>query len=149
MSSQLPADCLNEIFEYLDNKVTLRSCLSVNRIWCKCSVRILWRTTQNYNTLFACLPSESKERLHDNEIILSTPSSKHPLFNYVAFIKSFPIDKTVYMIRCTLMVIRSIWWIKRFLKCSWIGLVWRNWSPVMVQPPSQINQPTILGQHNV
>ena len=42
--SQLPADCLNEIFEYLEkDKATLRSCLLVNRLWCEVSVRILWR----------------------------------------------------------------------------------------------------------
>ena len=31
MSCQLPAGCLNEIFEYLEDKVTLRLCLLVNR----------------------------------------------------------------------------------------------------------------------
>ena len=42
--SQLPADFINEIFEYLDDdKITLYSCLLVNRLWCEVSVRILWR----------------------------------------------------------------------------------------------------------
>ena len=41
---QLLADCLYEIFEYLeDDKVTLHSCLLVNRLWCEIAVRILWR----------------------------------------------------------------------------------------------------------
>ena len=62
--SQLPVDCLNEIFEHLENEkvgiVTLRSCLLVNRIWCKISVRILWRDVQyycsfNFRTLMACI----------------------------------------------------------------------------------------------
>ena len=45
----LPADCLNEIFENLeDDKVTLHSCLLVNRLWCEVSVRILWRNIWNY-----------------------------------------------------------------------------------------------------
>src|SRR5437762_332736 len=44
MSCRLPADCLNEIFENLDDdKTTLHSCLLVSRLWCKISVRILWR----------------------------------------------------------------------------------------------------------
>ena len=68
--SQLPSDCLNEIFEYLDDleddKVTLRSCLLVNRLWCEVSVRILWKRVRNYNTLIACLPNESKEILSNN-----------------------------------------------------------------------------------
>ncbi|PKB98975.1 hypothetical protein RhiirA5_430490 [Rhizophagus irregularis] len=37
--SQLPADCLNEIIEYLkDDKIILCSCLLVNRLWCETSV---------------------------------------------------------------------------------------------------------------
>src|SRR5436190_5346197 len=68
--SQLPADCINEIFEHLeDDDATLYSCLLVNRLWCKISVRILWRNIRNYNTLIACLPNESKEILYNNKII--------------------------------------------------------------------------------
>src|ERR1044072_6054463 len=79
----LPADCLNEIFENLeDDKITLHSCLLVNRFWCKISVRILWRDIFKYsvpykqqpqvesailNTLIACLPNELKEHLLENE----------------------------------------------------------------------------------
>src|SRR5436305_865640 len=71
--SQLSADCLNEIFEYLENDaVTLRSCLLVNRLWCKVSVRILWRRIRNYNTLIACLPNDSKDILFKNGVITST-----------------------------------------------------------------------------
>ena len=55
--SQLPADCLNEIFEYLeDDKVTLRSCLLVNRLWCEVAVRILWRNSLKYNDYNIILP---------------------------------------------------------------------------------------------
>src|ERR1043166_4021802 len=91
--SQLPADCLNEIFEYLDNdKVTLHSCLLVNRLWCEISVRILWSSVWNYDTLITCLPKESKEILYKNGIVASTSISKPPLFNYVAFIRKLDID---------------------------------------------------------
>src|SRR5437016_5279301 len=92
MFRQLPADCLNEIFEYFcRDKVTLHSCLLVNRLWCEVSVRILWRTVRNYNTLIACLPNDSKEILRKNKINFSTPTSKPPLFNYIEFIKSLSI----------------------------------------------------------
>src|SRR6266536_4322363 len=48
--SKLPADCLNDIFEYLeDDNVTLYSCILVNRLWCEVSVRIFWRSIWNYN----------------------------------------------------------------------------------------------------
>src|ERR1044072_5368211 len=84
--SKLPVECLNDIFEYLaEDVVTLRSCLLVNRLWCEASVRILWRTIQNYNTLISCLPNESKELLYENDIIISTQPL---LFDYVTFIKA-------------------------------------------------------------
>src|ERR1044072_5754484 len=92
----MSVDCLNEIFEYLENdKVTLHSCLLVSRLWCEISVRILWTSVWNYNTLIACLPNESKEILHKNEIITLTPTSKPPLLNYVVFIKILEIDKII------------------------------------------------------
>src|SRR6266542_3711664 len=95
MPHQLYADCLNEIFEYLrdeGDEVTLRSCLLVNHLWCEVSVRILWTNIQNYNTLIACLPNESKEILYKNEIIIPTPTSNLLLFNYVALIKNLSIN---------------------------------------------------------
>src|SRR6266498_4084376 len=96
MSCQLPIDCLNDILEHLrDDKDedTLRSCLLVNRLWCKVSVPILWTNIQNYDTLITCLPKESKEILYKNGIIISTPTLKSPLFNYVTFIKCVSIDE--------------------------------------------------------
>src|ERR1043165_6737327 len=97
MASQLHADCLGEIFEYLrGDEVTLRSCLLVNHLWCEGSVRILWARIQNYNTLVACLPSESKEILFKSGIIVSTPTSKPLLFDYVKFIKILSM-KEIYI----------------------------------------------------
>src|ERR1043166_8057275 len=94
--SQLNADCLNKIFEYIDkDKATLHSCLLVNRLWCEVSVRILWTSAWNYDTLTACLPNESKEILYKNGIITSTSTSKPPLFNYVAFIRNLAIDNII------------------------------------------------------
>src|ERR1700733_11983595 len=95
--SQLPSDCLNEIFEYLENDIiSLNSCLLVNRLWCEISVRILWRSSRcycswPYNTLISCLPNESKEILSNNGIIISTPTSKPPIFNYPSFCKVLDI----------------------------------------------------------
>src|ERR1044072_1131781 len=90
--SQLPADCLNEIFEYLeDDKVSLRSCLLVNHLWCEISVKILWRRIRNYNTLITCLPNDSKDILLKNGIITSTLASKSPMFNYASFCKDLSV----------------------------------------------------------
>src|SRR5436190_21362044 len=94
MPCQLPADCLNIIFEYLEkDKVTLRSCLLVNRLWCETAVSILWRNIRNYSTLIACLPNESKEILSKNGIITSTAASKPPMFNYFSFCKVLLVDQ--------------------------------------------------------
>src|SRR5688572_866090 len=113
MACQLPTDCLNDIFEYLeDDKISLHSCLLVNRLWCKVAVRILWRNIWNFqhnvyysspirhvplpstilNTLITCLPNDSKDLLHMNKIFISTPTLKPPLFNYISFIKVLSID---------------------------------------------------------
>ena len=99
--SQLSADCLNEIFEYLDNeKFTLYSCILVNRLWCEVSVRILWKNVYNYNkrtynTLISCLPNESKEILSKNGIIISTQTLKPPIFNYAGFCKVLIISQSL------------------------------------------------------
>src|ERR1044072_6007748 len=95
--SQLPVDCLNEIFEYLEeDKVTLHSCLLVNRLWCGVSIRILWRSIRNYNTLIACLPNDSKEILSKNGIITSMPALRPPMFNYASFCKVL----SIYQVNC-------------------------------------------------
>ncbi|PKY41122.1 hypothetical protein RhiirA4_539367 [Rhizophagus irregularis] len=113
MTCQLPTDCLNDIFEYLEeDKFTLHSCLLANHLWCEISVRILWRNIWNFNyqqrssrvassilsTLIACLPDESKKLLCDNKIFISTPTSKPLLFNYVSFCKALSIYEIKWMI---------------------------------------------------
>src|SRR5438045_2023475 len=111
--SQLPVDCLNEIFEHLeDDTIALCSCLFVNHLWCEFAVRILWRDTWNYNTaqfitLIACLPNESKEILRNNGITISTPTSKPLMFNYAAFCKNLSTGY-VYMIGALLKNQQSI-----------------------------------------
>src|SRR5947207_4839912 len=100
MTCQLPADCLSEIFEYLDgDKINLHSCLLVNRLWCEMAVRILWRNVWNckfdyyggsgmylirvslaiISTLITCLPNESKELLYNNGIFIVPPTRKPSL----------------------------------------------------------------------
>ncbi|RGB38824.1 hypothetical protein C1646_755229 [Rhizophagus diaphanus] len=114
MACQLPVDCLNEIFEYLEmDKSTLHSCLLVNRLWCEISVRILWRNALNFNlylkrpsniylsiirALIACLPYESKNLLHNNGNFISTLTSKPLLFNYASFCKALSISEICIMI---------------------------------------------------
>ena len=83
--SQLPNECLSEIFEYLKEDQILHSCLLVNRLWYSISVRILWRNIINYDILIACLPDETKTILSENGINISTSAA--PVFNYLSFCK--------------------------------------------------------------
>src|SRR2546423_1429274 len=86
-----PPTALTKFFGYLEDEVTLHSCLLVNRLWCEISVRIIvWKdvcdySTWKFRTLIACLPKESKEILHKNKIIIQTQASKPPMFNYASF----------------------------------------------------------------
>ncbi|GBB84542.1 hypothetical protein RclHR1_01110027 [Rhizophagus clarus] len=97
--SQFPVDCLDEIFEYLnDDRSTLHSCILVNRLWCGVSVRIFWRNSRNYNisnlkTLISCLPNKSKEILSNNGIIILTSITNFPAFNYASFCKVLSIKR--------------------------------------------------------
>ncbi len=105
--SQLPTECLNEIFEYFEcSTSTLYSCSLVNRHWYEVSIRILWRNIQNSRTIIACLPDESKEILLKNKIITST--LKTPLVNYVKFIKNLSIYDINYIIKSVLQNFHSI-----------------------------------------
>ena len=113
-------DCLNEIFEHLEGYPTsLRSCLLVNRFWCKIAVRILWKNVWNdpdsmhhghrkyaqlsiLSTLIACLPNKSKNLLYENGISILTPTPKSPLFNYISFIKALSFSNIKYVVEVTL-----------------------------------------------
>ncbi|PKC05029.1 hypothetical protein RhiirA5_421459 [Rhizophagus irregularis] len=125
MPHQLPADCLNEIFEYIEqDKNTLYSCLLVNRLWCEVAVRILWRNIWNFqyglfympyqirilmsiiNTLISCLPKESKEHLYEKGIDFK--NRKSSLFNYASFCRVLSIHGIDQMIQLILRKQHSI-----------------------------------------
>ncbi|EXX76860.1 uncharacterized protein OCT59_027486 [Rhizophagus irregularis] len=117
--STLPTECLHEILKHFENNIsTLHSCLLVNRLWCRISVRILWRNVWNYKdniiirehslkvstsiliTLISCLPNDSKEILYKNEISILTPTLRRsPLFNYAEFCKVLSIDSLSGMVQ--------------------------------------------------
>ncbi|CAI2166496.1 9898_t:CDS:1 [Funneliformis geosporum] len=119
MPCHLITDCLYEVFEYLEeDKATLYSCLLVNTVWCKISVRTLWRNIWSYKytffvlkqydlelsilkTLVSCLPDESKDFLHDNGIFIPSPDRNSPMFNYVEFCQVLSIhevDMIIYTV---------------------------------------------------
>src|SRR3989337_711262 len=118
MALRLPVDCLNEIFEHLEEYPTsLRSCLLVNKFWCKIAVRILWKNILNFpngtysrpyvllsilSTLIACLPNESKNLLYENGISILTPTPKSPLFNYIPFINALSFYNIEHVVEVTL-----------------------------------------------
>ncbi|RIA93894.1 hypothetical protein C1645_818754 [Glomus cerebriforme] len=117
MASQLPADCLREIFRYVEQNSRrihdLRSCLLVNRIWCDTTAPILWKNPIGINwenedtenlfdcyhpksnefwerfarTIFSCLPFESRELIKKNNIRLNIRIFDITTFNYVNFVQ--------------------------------------------------------------
>ncbi|CAB4391530.1 unnamed protein product [Rhizophagus irregularis] len=101
---------IEEVLESLENdKDTLYSCLFVNYFFCEVTVKVLWRNIWNFklrsdassqilSTLIACLPNESKCLLYKRGIIIPTPTSKPPLFDYVSFCKSLSIGDIGRMI---------------------------------------------------
>jgi hypothetical protein len=98
--SRLVDDVLALIFTDLQNDpVTLRSCISVNKNWCRIAIPILWnylsyayeypldkkRETREkvYNVIAHFLP---KKTLFKHKILLPLdPFNKEPLFNYLSF----------------------------------------------------------------
>ncbi|RIB21958.1 hypothetical protein C2G38_2175186 [Gigaspora rosea] len=100
----LPTDCLYQIFQYFkDDLKTLHSCLLSNRTCCQLIIPILWsnpwkliqkkESTPEYrnslrsliSTLLSCLPSESKQFLHDKRIHWTS----HTIFlNYITYCRT-------------------------------------------------------------
>jgi hypothetical protein len=127
MLQQLPVECLNDIFEYLeDDKITLYSCMLVNRLYCKIAVEILWRNVLDisigfkysyklhaslsiFNTLIAFLPKESKDFLHKNGIYFITSTQKLPLFNYPSFCSFISYCRIERMIRTLKEKATNLW----------------------------------------
>src|ERR1044072_735636 len=96
--TKLNMDCFYLIFYQMD-RISLHSCLLVNREWCKIIAPILCkkysycehgeRLKKLINTILSCLPSSSKQLLSNNGIKLpSTILLKLPLScNYINFCK--------------------------------------------------------------
>ncbi|GET61684.1 uncharacterized protein OCT59_013008 [Rhizophagus irregularis] len=117
-------DILSQIFEEIDDKNSLYSCLFVNRTWCVTAVPILWRNPNphyNFNLfvlyifysiksmkvlfdilLLLHLLEESRDTFKNQGIdinYLITEKYKRPLFNYVNFWKYLNltfIDNMIY-----------------------------------------------------
>jgi len=87
MAHELSIECLNEIFECLEeDKFSLHSCLLDNRLWCEVAVKILWKNIWNFQplsstilgTLIACLPNKSKKTFYIRmEILFQHPFQNH------------------------------------------------------------------------
>src|SRR5581483_10451483 len=90
--------------ELQDDKKSLRSCLLVNRTWCKITIPILWKNpwkffvkTRGYRknpslrlllkVIILHLSSESREKLKVHRINFLRNSYQKPLFDYINFCK--------------------------------------------------------------
>ena len=120
MDNKLPAECLNNIFEHLEDFTIV---FTDHRLWRGVAIRVLWRNIWDFQytsfhnlpftflpihdeqlpsmilkTLISCLPNESKDLLRKNGIFIPASASKPPLFNHISFIKVLPINTINRMI---------------------------------------------------
>jgi hypothetical protein len=98
--SKLNRDILYSIFEELkDDKMTLLSCLLVNRTWCEIIVPIFWkdpwkrlgqgREKSLINVIISHLSDESRNNLRK----FLKNSYKRPLFDYISFCKNLDLSE--------------------------------------------------------
>ncbi|PKC69736.1 hypothetical protein RhiirA1_503661 [Rhizophagus irregularis] len=103
MESQLSTETWTQIFNYLESRADLHSCLLVNRLWCRIMVKILWEHPFSYNmshekfksilkTYLTCLNERSIERLEESGIKLIMFNNKKPMFAYNEFLRDLVID---------------------------------------------------------
>ncbi|CAG8724982.1 10862_t:CDS:1 [Dentiscutata erythropus] len=116
LSPQLPADCLEDIFNYLsDDTNSLFSCLLVNKLCCQIVIRILWRNpwdldlklkykrvnswTRITRTLISLISDTSRQSLKRNGVeIQPLTQLSSPRCNYLAFCKSLSL-KGIHRVR--------------------------------------------------
>ncbi|GET03495.1 hypothetical protein GLOIN_2v1557212 [Rhizophagus clarus] len=102
MASLLSIETWVHIFNYLEARADLHSCLLVNRFWCRGIVHLLWEHPFSYNltnekfksilkTYLLCLNKQSIQRLTESGIRLSM-INKNPMFCYTEFLKDLVID---------------------------------------------------------
>ncbi|RIA87825.1 hypothetical protein C1645_827250 [Glomus cerebriforme] len=106
-SGDLP-ELLNNIIQYFRNDFsTLRSCILVNRLWCRLTIPLLWKNPfsllipKNYHYIEIFLYNLSEEdKTQFNEIgINKNIFPTNTLFNYPSFIKCLKITEVVYSIK--------------------------------------------------
>ncbi|CAG8582377.1 1162_t:CDS:2 [Funneliformis mosseae] len=101
MIVSIPSECLQEIFEHLqDDEISLHSILLVNRFWCKNVLPILWRqpfylcakrgaSPKLVETYIQCMDNESKCQLkRECKILRRKISSRiQPNFDYARYLR--------------------------------------------------------------
>ncbi|GBC02665.1 hypothetical protein RclHR1_04740008 [Rhizophagus clarus] len=115
-SGDLP-ELMCEIIQYFRNDFsTLHSCISVNRLWCRLAIEILWEDPfskdflKNYNFIgiyISKLDEDDKVKSNEYGIIRDLlPSST--LFNYPSFIQRLDIHKICHSIKKWVENVRTL-----------------------------------------
>lgn len=103
--SAVPLDCLQEIFQYLENDIkSLYRCMFVNRTWCRIIIALLWRrpfeysgpkSTRRYSelvrTYITCLPKDTKMKIYETGYNIHL--HPRPLFPYQKYLKELDCEK--------------------------------------------------------
>ncbi|CAB5213661.1 unnamed protein product [Rhizophagus irregularis] len=106
-SGDLP-ELIDKVIQYFrhDHK-TLRSCILVNRLWCRLAIPLLWedpfsiKFPKNYQFIeiyLRNLNDDYKTKLNEYVVHNNDLFSSNTLFNYTSFIQCLDISKVYYSI---------------------------------------------------
>src|ERR1051325_10097168 len=105
--SKLNRDIIYLILQELqDDKITLHSCLSVNKIWCETIIPILWKDPWKdlkgkekllVSVIISHLPNKSRDNL-SKHMDFSLNSYPRPLFDYISFCRHLNLNEIERMI---------------------------------------------------
>jgi hypothetical protein len=108
--SKLIGDVLYLVFEDLqDDRNALYSCLSVNKVWSKNIIPILWRNPWKYclkaekkkmllDVIISHLSDETKNNLWNQGIVFFFTTYQRPLLNYISFCRHLSLNEIIWII---------------------------------------------------
>ncbi|CAI2169656.1 6449_t:CDS:1 [Funneliformis geosporum] len=107
---KLPDDCITDIFQFIDDKSTLYSCLFVNRFFFHLAIPKLWNDPFSFTiptqrlsliirTYIKCLPQDRIKHLLD-EGIINTNGSSPSSIEYHKYLVEFEYIRIIYSIHC-------------------------------------------------
>ncbi|PKC58432.1 hypothetical protein RhiirA1_470980 [Rhizophagus irregularis] len=150
-SGDLP-ELIDKVIQYFrhDHK-TLRSCILVNRLWCRLAIPLLWedpfsiKFPKNYQFIeiyLRNLNDDYKTKLNEYVVHNNDLFSSNTLFNYTSFIQCLDISKVYYSIEkwITTVEFSSSYSIRNaILSYSLIELIYKSLFLIFIENKNQFN----------